>query len=112
METSMSTARATWRRALSAAVLACAAVAHAQELRIGLSSNPGTIDPHFQNNDAVSAVVSHAYETLVALDPDTHLVPALAVSWRAINDTTWEFKLRDGVKFHDGSPLTAEDVAF
>ena len=108
----MSTARATWRRALCAAVLACAAVAHAQELRIGLSSNPGTVDPHFQNNDAVSAVVSHAYETLVALDPDTHLVPALAVSWRAINDTTWEFKLRDGVKFHDGSPLTAEDVAF
>jgi peptide/nickel transport system substrate-binding protein len=70
------------------------------------------VDPHFYNNDAVSAVVNHAYETLVALDPDTRLIPALATSWRTLDDTTWEFKLRDGVKFHDGSALTAEDVIF
>jgi peptide/nickel transport system substrate-binding protein len=102
-----------WRRWLCAALLACSGwAAQAQELRIGLSSNPATMDPHFNNNDAVSAMLSHAYETLVALDPDTQLVPGLAVSWKALNDTTWEFKLRDGVKFHDGSPLSADDVVF
>ncbi len=100
-------------RLLCAALLAFGAfTVHAQELRVGLSSNPSTVDPHFNNNDAISAVVSHAYETLVALDPETRLVPALAVSWRAIDDTTWEFKLRDGVKFHDGAALTADDVVF
>ncbi len=102
-----------WHRLLCATALACATtLATAQELRIGLGSNPPTMDPHFFNNDAVSAVVSHAYETLVTLDADARLVPGLAASWRAVNDTTWEFKLRDGVKFHDGSPLTADDVAF
>lgn len=99
-----------WLCAASLALAACALPA--QELRIGLASNPSTVDPHFYNNDAVSAVVSHAYETLVALDPDTRLVPALAASWRAVDDRTWEFKLRDGVKFHDGSSLSAEDVLF
>ncbi|SDE40769.1 peptide/nickel transport system substrate-binding protein [Variovorax sp. CF079] len=101
------------RGLLCAALFAFGAgLAHGQELRIGLSSNPSTVDPHFYNNDAVSAVVNHAYETLVALDPDTRLIPALAASWRTLDDTTWEFKLRDGVKFHDGSALTAEDVIF
>jgi peptide/nickel transport system substrate-binding protein len=108
----MTTRRGLWRRLLCAIAFCAAATVHAQELRVGLSSNPSTVDPHFFNNDAISAVVSHAYETLVALDPDTRLMPGLAVSWRAVNDTTWEFKLRDGVKFHDGSALTAEDVVF
>ena len=38
--------------------------------------------------------------------------PGLAVSWEAVDDLTWEFKLRDGVTFHDGNPLTADDVVF
>lgn len=82
------------------------------ELRVGLSTDIVTVDPHFANQDSVSAVCAHIYETLVALDPDTHLIPVLATSWRPINETTWEFKLRRDVKFHDGSPLTADDVAF
>jgi peptide/nickel transport system substrate-binding protein len=108
----MTTRRGLRRHLLCAVAFCVAALAQAQELRVGLSSNPPSVDPHFFNNDAISAVVSHAYETLLALDPDARLIPALAVSWRAVNDTTWEFKLRDGVKFHDGSPLTAEDVIF
>jgi peptide/nickel transport system substrate-binding protein len=84
--------------------------AHAQELRMGLSSSPQAADPHFFNNDAMSAMLSHVYETLITLDADARLVPGLAESWKAINDTTWEIKLRKGVKFQDGTPLTADDV--
>jgi peptide/nickel transport system substrate-binding protein len=84
----------------------------AQELKIGLSSSPSAIDPHFFNNDAISALCSHIYEPLIALDADGKLLPTLAVSWRALSDTTWEFKLRKGVRFHDGSEFTAEDVVF
>ncbi len=103
------------RTALVATVLAWGAVstgAQAQELKVGLSSNPQAADPHFFNNDAISAMLSHSYETLVKLDAKGQLTPGLAVSWRAVNDNTWEFKLRPGVKFHDGSELSAEDVAF
>ena len=84
----------------------------AQELKIGLSSSPVAVDPHFFNNDAISALCSHMYEPLIAIGADGKLLPALAVSWRAINDSTWEFKLRKGVKFHDGSDFTADDVVF
>jgi peptide/nickel transport system substrate-binding protein len=101
------------RSLVLASAFACAVpAALAQELRIGLSSNPQSSDPHYFNNDAISAMLSHVYETLVTLDQDTRLVPGLAKSWRAVNDNTWEFKLREGVKFHDGTPLTADDVVF
>jgi peptide/nickel transport system substrate-binding protein len=52
------------------------------------------------------------FDTLVAKDAAGKLKPALAESWRAVDELTWEFKLRKGVKFHDGTDLTAEDVAF
>jgi peptide/nickel transport system substrate-binding protein len=94
--------------ALTATLMGAGGGVVAQDLRIGLSSNPQSADPHFFNNDAISAMLSHVYETLITLDPDTKLVPGLALSWKAVNDNTWEFKLREGVKFHDGSPLTAD----
>src|SRR2546425_7984984 len=50
------------------------------------------------------------YDTLTRWDAALRLQPGLATSWRNVNDTTWELTLRPGVKFHDGSPLTAEDV--
>ena len=49
-------------------------------------------------------------ETLVDADPQFNLKPHLAASWKMLNDTEWEFKLRPGVKFHDGQPLTAQVV--
>src|SRR2546422_11658477 len=53
----------------------------------------------------------HVYDHLAVRDLKTRRVgPSLALSWKALNDTTWEVKLRQGVKFHDGSPFTARDV--
>ena len=69
-------------------------------------------DPHFHNLTPNNNIAEHIFETLVTKDPQSRLKPALAVSWKAIDDLTWEFKLRKGVKFHDGSDFTAADVVF
>ena len=52
------------------------------------------------------------FDTLVKQDESLKPKPGLALSWKPIADTVWEFKLRPGVKFHDGSDFTAEDVVF
>ena len=85
--------------------------ANAGELTIGSRATP-TIDPHFLFLTSNVAYNSHIYGLLVARDENARRVPDLATSWQAIDDTTWEFKLRKGVKFHDGSEFTAEDVVF
>ncbi|TXL70991.1 ABC transporter substrate-binding protein [Vineibacter terrae] len=84
----------------------------AQELKVGLSTEPSSLDPQYHNLSPNNQIALHLFEALVAQDPAQNLQPALAVSWKAIDDTTWEFKLREGVTFHDGSPFTAEDVVF
>jgi peptide/nickel transport system substrate-binding protein len=82
----------------------------ATEIKVGLAAPPSSIDPHFHNLSPNNSLLRHLYERLVHQDTDQALIPGLAVSWKTINDTTWEFKLRKGVKFHDGSPFTADDV--
>ena len=52
------------------------------------------------------------YEPLIRRDRNLKLEPALATEWANVNPSTWRFKLRRGVKFHDGTPLTVEDVLF
>ncbi|TFH49400.1 MAG: ABC transporter substrate-binding protein [Lysobacterales bacterium] len=99
--------------ALAAALLALPVAASAAgELTIGLASEPSSIDPHFHNLGPNNAVARVMFDRLVMPDEKQQLRPGLAVSWKPINDTTWEFKLREGVKFHDGSPFTADDVVF
>lgn len=71
-----------------------------------------TFDPHSQNESANSIHFRQVYEPLVDLDSDLSLVPMLAVEWKVVDATSWEFRLREGVEFHDGSPFTAEDVVF
>ncbi|HRJ68437.1 MAG TPA: ABC transporter substrate-binding protein [Beijerinckiaceae bacterium] len=85
---------------------------HAADLRLGVSSPISSIDPHFQNLVPNLAVSAHIFDTLVAMTADAQIRPALAESLKPIDDTTWEVKLRKGVKFHDGSDFTAEDVIF
>ena len=98
--------------ALFAVLLGALAVvsAHAAELRIGLAADVTSMDPHFHNIGPNNLVAWHVFEALTYVDENARLVPGLATSWRAIDATTWEFKLRRGVKFHDGSELTAADV--
>jgi peptide/nickel transport system substrate-binding protein len=100
---------------VSLAVLAALAVPvalKAQELKIGLSSEPSSVDPHYHNLTPNNAVAQHIFEALVEMDKLQAMHPGLAESWKTIDDLTWEFKLRKNVKFHDGSPFTADDVIF
>jgi len=83
----------------------------AQELRVALGSAVTSADPHFTVLGSNSALARNVFDGLINQDDTQRLAPALAVSWRALDTTNWEFKLRDGVKFHDGSEFGAEDVA-
>jgi peptide/nickel transport system substrate-binding protein len=84
----------------------------AAELVIGSKLEPSSIDPHYHNLGPNNAIGRHFFDRLVDTNATQQLGPGLAVSWKAINDTTWEFKLRKGVEFHDGTPFTADDVLF
>jgi ABC-type transport system substrate-binding protein len=86
--------------------------ASAAQLVIGSKLEPSSIDPHYHNLGPNNAIARHIFDRLVDTNEKQQLGPGLAVSWKAINDTTWEFKLRQDVKFHDGTPFTADDVMF
>jgi peptide/nickel transport system substrate-binding protein len=93
-----------------AAVLASPAVA--QELTIGVSAEPSALDPHYHNLGPNNAMRRHMFESLLLTDANQRLSPGLATSYKPLDETTWEFKLREGVTFHDGSPFTAKDVIY
>jgi peptide/nickel transport system substrate-binding protein len=85
-------------------------VAAGGDLIIAELSDAQSLDPHGSNDVSSSNVQSNIYETLVIRDAKGELAPGLAESWTQINDTTFEFKLREGVKFHDGEAFNAEAV--
>jgi peptide/nickel transport system substrate-binding protein len=105
-----------FRSRLALAVVACvlgaAVPSQAKDLKIALASEPTSIDPHFHNLTPNNSLAMHFFDALVIFDEKQRVTPGLAVSWKTIDDLTWEFKLRKGVKFHDGSPFTADDVVF
>ncbi|MEG1833069.1 MAG: ABC transporter substrate-binding protein [Burkholderiaceae bacterium] len=80
------------------------------ELVIGLATPVTSLDPHFHNLGPNNAIAKHVFESLVKMDETQRLQPGLAESWKAVDPTTWEIKLRKGVKWHDGSDFTADDV--
>src|SRR5512134_3035104 len=94
---------------LSAAV-AISLAAWAQDLTVGLGANVTSIDPHFHNLSPNSSVAVHIFSRVIEQDEKQRLKPGLATEWKTIDNETWEFKLRQGVKFHDGSDFTADDV--
>ncbi len=95
---------------LAAAFLVSAA--GATTLRWAGRGDPNTTDPHSQNEILTNNVNSLVYEFLVDRDKQLGLRPALAESWQKVSPTVWRFRLRAGVKFHDGTPFTADDVLF
>src|SRR3569832_293309 len=96
---------------LAGSLLAGSLFAHDQQLTIGAATVP-SIDPHFAFFVSNVAYAKHVFGSLTTIDAKGELVPDLALLWKAVSPTTWEFKLRPNVKFHDGSSFTAEDVAF
>lgn len=103
-----------WGRVLLAVVAATliSTAAWAEELRIGIYSEPSSMDPHFHNLGPNNGFMTHVFGRLIEMNHKQKLVPNLAVSWKPVNDTTWEFKLRKGVKFSDGKAFNADDVIF
>ncbi|MBL3554079.1 ABC transporter substrate-binding protein [Rhodovulum sulfidophilum] len=103
------------KRFASVAILAASAaclpsVVSAQSLTVGLAASTTSMDPQFYVVGPNSAMARNIFDGLVNQDDKQQIQPALAVSWSVIDDTTWEFRLREGVTFHDGSDFTAEDV--
>jgi peptide/nickel transport system substrate-binding protein len=81
-------------------------------LRWGNADDAKTADPHSYSDIESDSVLQQIYDTLVALDSDMNIAGHLAVAWKPLDPTTWEFELRQGVRFHDGSPFNAQDVVF
>src|SRR5262249_9119588 len=95
--------------AVLSASLAGPARARAQapggEIIAGLAERMLTLDPANHYSVSATSVLRHVYDPLLDVTNDDRFVPALAESWRAVNNTTWKFTLRKGVSFHDGSPF-------
>jgi peptide/nickel transport system substrate-binding protein len=101
------------RRAAAAALFVfVASGAHAKTLRYASQDDPQTLDPHAANLLTSSRVTMNIYEPLVWRDKEWKPIPWLATSWTQASEKVWRFKLREGVKFHDGTPFTADDVVF
>ena len=92
--------------------LFCLAVAHAgaAELRVGLSAETTSLYPNWFVTTGNQQIASHIFDNLVEMDANSIPQPGLAESWSPVDDRTWEFRLRHGVKFHDGTPFTADQV--
>ena len=109
------------RRARALALLALMALlgglmghapAHAAGLRIASAFDPQSMDPHALALLYNSRVVFQIYDSLVGRDENFKSEPALATAWQMTSPTAWRFKLRPGVKFHDGAPFGADDAVF
>ena len=105
--------QASWSLVLAVLVgLAAMTSAQAATLRIATAFDPQTMDPHSLALQYHTRVAFTIYESLVGRDQNYRITPVLATEWHAIDATTWRFKLRPDVHFHDGSVFTADDAVF
>jgi peptide/nickel transport system substrate-binding protein len=88
------------------------ALAVAVTLNVGAASGVNSLDPHFHNETPTNSANYNIFDGLVNFDEDLNPFPVLAESWKTLDDTTWEFNLRRGVKFHNGNAFTADDVVW
>jgi peptide/nickel transport system substrate-binding protein len=87
-------------------------VVNAETVRIGNQGDALSMDPHSLNESLQISVTGNMFEGLAGRGKNLELTPALATSWKQTSPTVWRFELRQGVKFHDGTPFTADDVLF
>src|SRR5687767_2492352 len=99
-------------RIFAIALCLAAPTAGAVNLRWAAQNDILTFDPHSQNHATTNTMVMHVYEGLTRYDRNFKVEPALATEWKELSPEQWRFTLRKGVKFHDGSPFTADDVVF
>ncbi|WP_029413496.1 ABC transporter substrate-binding protein [Paracidovorax oryzae] len=104
--------RTALRAAIGASLVAAACMAGAQTIRVANQGDALSMDPHSLNESLQLSVTGNVYEPLVGRNKDLSLAPALATRWTQTSPTVWRFELRRGVRFHDGSPFTADDVLF
>src|SRR6267154_6046889 len=98
--------------AVLASVAFAAIPASAQTLRYANQGELKSLDPYTLNESTTHAHLGHVYEGLTARDKNLKIIPALAESWETPEPTRWRFHLRQGVKFQNGDPFTADDVVF
>jgi peptide/nickel transport system substrate-binding protein len=101
-----------WIATVVAATLLSSGIAHAADLKIGFTVDAVTLDPGNYRARDTETLLRLMYDGLVTHDRSMKVVPELAVSWQQPDKLTYEFTLRRGIKFHDGSELTADDVVF
>jgi peptide/nickel transport system substrate-binding protein len=92
--------------------LAAAPALAQRTLTVATIVPPSALDPHFHNTSNNNQALRQIFDSLVQFDNEGKLHPGLALSWRPLDELTWEIKLRPGVRFHDGTPFEADDVAF
>jgi peptide/nickel transport system substrate-binding protein len=100
------------KKLLFGLILLAAMPIQAVQLRWAAQNDILTFDPHSQNHATTNTMVMHVYEALTRYDRTYKVEPSLATQWKEMSPTQWRFTLRQGVKFHDGSPFTADDVVF
>ena len=94
------------------ALAATSFAASAVTLKIANQGDALSLDPHSLNESLQLTVLRNVFDSLVDRDRNYKLTPSLATDWKQTSPTVWRFNLRKGVKFHDGTPFTADDVIF
>lgn len=90
--------------------LSSAAFAQDTKFSLGMSTTPTTLDPHEDSSSPNNAMSRHIFDSLINRGGAAETNPQLATEWKVLDETHWQFKLRDGIKFHDGSTFDSADV--
>ncbi|MDO4232092.1 MAG: ABC transporter substrate-binding protein [Lautropia sp.] len=97
---------------LLSGLIAFALPAQARSIRWAAQAEVQTLDPHAQHHSQTQAVLQHVYESLTRYNGRLEIEPSLASKWEVVSPLVWRFHIRKDVRFHDGTPLDADDVLF